>query len=269
MSSVADLPGTEWERILKLLLDRWEENDQGFSGRKGVSTPQALGTFALAAHTHRLARSVLALRDLEMYLESVPLTREAFQFALTAQWIAQYQPAVSGFINESSRQHNATIKTILETGWKGAADSEDSRQLGTPARGKSFTDQSARNFSQLCDDLQPGGTEAYAIYRIMSSYTHPGYRVVDQYIKDDPLLGFTYPTNFNKEDSLPWLHVTCISVVWAARAVDMLDREHPNRAELRTFAKTLGVRPELQLSAAFKQREQAARRAKWKPPRQP
>ncbi|GAA3629359.1 hypothetical protein C8D88_1011863 [Lentzea atacamensis] len=266
MPSVADLPSAELERILEQLLDQWEKNDQAFSGRKGVSTPQAVGVIALAAHTHRLARGVLKLREAAMHLESLPLTREAFQFALTAQWIAQYAPAVSGFINESSRQHNATIKTINETGWKAAADNEDARQLDTPTREKSFVDQSARNFSQLCEDLNPGGTEAYAIYRIMSSYTHPGYRVVDQYLQAEPLAAYTYPTNFDEDDSRPWLYATCTSVVWAARAVDMLDQNHPNRAALRKIADTLGIRPELQLSETFKQREQADRKEKWKGP---
>jgi hypothetical protein len=40
----------------------------------------------------------------------------------------------------------------------------------------------ARSFQQLCGDLQPGGADLYAFYRLMSWFSHPSNHIVDKYL---------------------------------------------------------------------------------------
>ncbi|GGS28290.1 hypothetical protein [Actinokineospora fastidiosa] len=247
------------EQMLRSLLANWEVETAQLEGKRGTTELQMVAVFSLAAHAHRLASAVLVLRSTKLFLESIPLTREAFQFALTAHWLTVWPSAVDGFIAESERQHNLTLSSVIKAGWEALAEREEA-----PAKTKDFTAQSARNFHQLCNDLTPAGQEAYAMYRILSSYTHPGYRVIDQYLAGEPIRGHTYPVKFTQDDARPWLFITCCCVIWAARAVDRLTLRQERRGELRSAAKRLGIKAELQLSEDFKVRERKARRGNWK-----
>ncbi len=149
-----------------------------------------------------MAATFLSLPDAGENMRVLPTARVSFKHALTAQWVAQYPPAVDGFYNEGVRQRKNLANTVAESGWEAAQAAEDLIR-GTTV--PSPADVSARNFRVMCDDLDPAGAQAYAMYRLLCSYTHASSHTVDAYFQADPLEVFTYPHRYDESDSRVWL----------------------------------------------------------------
>lgn len=250
------------ESILDSLITDWE-TEREVTFRQKSTEQRLLVTYALSSHTHRLARAVRYLHTGQFYLEAMPLVRAAWESSLTAHWLAQNPDAIRGFTDEDIRQHRNLLDTMAKTGWESAAEPAQTLNQHQPTGGP--TQESARYFERLCEDLAPGGQQSYAIYRMLCSYTHPGGRIASRYVKDDPIEFHAIPIDFNEEASAVWLAMTCFSVVWAARAFDIItDGKRMNT--LRKTAKRLGIPLQMQLSQKARQREQKARRANWRSP---
>lgn len=207
---------------------------------------------ALGMHTVRLSRAVATLTDAGMHLETGPTVRSVLEFGLTAQWMVQYgEETSSAFFTEAQRQRRALkmsieeVQKIMQLDAAALLDlmEQDMRFKidGTSA------DQSARHFQKLCEDFA-NGKALYMVYRLLSGLVHVGPTVVEGYVdaEDGPLSFRTEATHW--DDDKIWLSQTCCGLVWALRAVDMLDRKHPRRERLRPAARELGIPLELRLS---------------------
>ena len=262
---VADL-----RAVLGELLSLWENGPDKAKTPRGRRYTEARvkAVTALAAHTHRLGSAVALMIDHGFALETAPTVRSVLEHGLTTQWIMQYgDDAMYGFVNEAQRQRKAagaTLSKLVE-----AMKLDEARAvadaLGQETRGpKSAADEAARSMQKLSQDLI-GGLAYYFMYRTLSQFIHPGPMIAEAYLDshDPPQIRLT-PRPINQP--ITWLYVTCIGVLWAARAADMLDKAHPHREILRRHARRLGVPLELKLSkVAWLRREQAtmtrARRA--------
>lgn len=225
--------------ILDELLMIWDDRPEKTSVGKGrVVTPGRLGVvLALASHTHRLARAAMLLHKSGMGLEAMPMVRGALEYGLTAQWMVHNEEqAFMGFINEQQRQRRASGKAMLELGW-GEVD-EVTAIIDDCIMTPSTWDGPARNFQQLCDDFAPLGPQMYAVYRLLSGFTHVGYHVVDCYL----VPGEEVRIRVNPGEpvaTISWLWTLCAGCMWASRAADMLDRDRPHRQALRRIARDL------------------------------
>ncbi|NWJ69173.1 hypothetical protein HX744_00980 [Pseudonocardia sp. ICBG1122] len=123
---------------------------------------------------------------------------------------------------------------------------EDLFAVDTASDGKpplpTTSNEEARRFEKLCKSLEPGGEQAYSLYRLMSGYCHPGAEVLEFYVSE-PISVQRDPKHFDNPEH--WLQILCCALVWAGRSVDMLDKKRPRRNELRRAAKLLGISPEL------------------------
>lgn len=252
------------------LLDDWFDRQQRPGtfrmGRLNHQTNE--GQFALVyaycAHVHGTARAYLAAVEAGPVLVATPLARMCFETALTAQWIAQTPDGYRSVSNEEIRQRIGLVRAMRDSAnevfQQGA---EHVTHADVAQRLASDSDASARNFKQLCDDLTPGGAEAYAIYRAMSMESHPSVLIADQWIDGPSGDGRTpslrtRPRESRTEDS--WMYLTAASLVWAGRALDYFDREHIRRSLLRRAAREIGCAETLQLSEHYRQRVRRARR---------
>lgn len=259
MSEPTLLGEPELLELLRSLLKGWETLPPETAARsKDISEAQLVTVFGLAAHTHRLAAATDVLWRESMRLEAMPLIRGAMEHALTAQFTAQARDAVFGLLNDYAKKRNSLNEEIVKAGWSGAdklvSDLDDWGQVDTP------TTVSARNFQQLCTDLEPGGAEAYALYRLLSGLSHAGGMIVDEYAEDGPLRLSVMPDKFAAAPG--WLGLLCASVVWAGRAFDMITRGNIRREDLHQAAKKLSIKPELQLSTEYHKRVKKNRQAK-------
>ncbi|GAB2966666.1 DUF5677 domain-containing protein [Saccharothrix stipae] len=234
----------ETHDLLAARISAWQDRSDQARKAPGVSMAQFVTVLALAAHTHRVARGVLVLYGEDLRLEAVPLVRSAYEHSLTAMWLAQYDEAVIGFVNRYDQQRRLAVDTIAKAGWSGAKELAD--RLEQEERRSSRADGPAGNFGQLCNELEPGGDEAYAIYRILSSLSHAGALLADHYMAADPLEVSLEPRRVG--EATHWLYLTAVSVVKAAWAVDMLEFDHPRRGALQAAGDRLGVQPESRLS---------------------
>lgn len=206
-------------------------------------------THALTAHVHRLAEVALDLLNRGLVIEAMPLVRSCYESALTAHWLVQVPGAPVALANEHVRNRRNLIRTLSKS-------SPFLQRLGTrfeeedplPEDGPVPT-VSARRFDQLCNDLTPGGADAYAHYRLMSSMVHPTPFLIDFYTSSDAdpsnAAGFQLRNEAAQPGPMPYLAFVVASLIWAGRAVDYLDTTKARRSELRAAARRLGITSEL------------------------
>src|SRR5207253_474506 len=111
----------------------------------------------------------------------IPLVRVAYEASITAQWVVQTIDGTQAFINEDLRQRRNQVKTLeaaASTVFREAAPGVAAQLIA-----ELETQASARRFDEVCDDLTPGGKDAYATYRAMSHLSHSTVLVVDQYLQ--------------------------------------------------------------------------------------
>lgn len=213
----------------------------------------------LCAHVHYLAGPALALLDEGKVLAALPLVRACFESAITAQWVTQTTDGAPAFVNEDVRQRRAQIPTLEKA--VSSVFREAAPEIAARLVDRLESNTTARGFHNLCDDLVPGGADAYSIYRVLSQYSHASVLVIDDYLQatDTGLALRSVPVEPN---GATWTNLLAASLVWAGRAIDYLDKNHVRRSELRAAAASLGITSELQLSAAAVLRESKAKKTK-------
>lgn len=217
----------------------------------------------LARHVHETARAIRLLIESDHANAAVPLVRLVYECALTATWLVQSEShdGVKAFMHEYTRQQSnlqsvlrRSIVDIFREGADDVADTNMDVNLGSA--------DNARRFDLICEDLAPGGTDAYLYYKALSSYSHAGVRVVDLYFSA-PAPGEQVPPprcepeNALGEDLL--LFLTNASMVWSGRAVTYISKNQSYRGTLRRAARRLEVTSEIQLSNAYRKRHADAR----------
>lgn len=230
--------------------------------------------FAFSTHTLRLGTVALELYERGLYLEAIPTVRAAYEFALTACWLADSREAPNAIVAEDARQRRALAdamaranSTLFREGSDEVRAVADVRQL------KSVATAQARWFEQLCQSLHPGSGDAYVLYRAMSAFAHPSGSLADKYVRqsEKSAVGIFLADDPNVDDKGIWLPVLVCVMVWAARALDVMHRDGPNRSYLRSVAQQLGIAEILRLSqealAVERRAAQDRRRAGWKGPR--
>jgi len=223
----------------------------------------------LARHVHETARAIRLLIDSGHANAAVPLVRLVYECALTATWLVQSEndDGVKAFMHEYTRQQtnlqSVLKRSIVEIFREGADDVADTNMdayLGSA--------DNARRFDLICEDLAPGGTDAYLYYKALSSYSHAGVRVVDLYFSSPPPGGRLpppqrKPASALNEDLL--LFLSNASMVWSGRAVTYISKNRSYRATLRRAANELQVTSEIQLSNAYRKRHADARKNSREP----
>jgi hypothetical protein len=218
----------------------------------------------LARHVHETARAILLLIDSGHANSAVPLVRLAYECALTATWLVQGEndDGVKAFMHEYTRQQTSlqsvlkrSIVEIFREGADDVADTNMNAYIGSA--------DNARRFDLICDDLAPGGTDAYIYYKALSSVSHAGIPVVDLYFSA-PAPGEVVPPPRRTpatalgDDLL--LFLNSASMVWSGRAVSYISKNASYRGTVRRAARSLGVTSEIQLSSSYRKRHADARR---------
>jgi len=256
--------------VARGLLAGWEARADaplvGTRKRKFQQQQQQLAlAHGLCAHVHYLAGPALDLLDKGQVLASLPLVRACFESAVTAQWVTQTTDGAPAFVNEDVRQRRAQVQTLekaISQVFREAAP-EVAANLVDPLE----TSATAKGFHNLCNDLVPGGADAYSIYRMLSQYSHASVLVIDEYLQaTDTGPGLALRTAPVEPNGATWTNVLAAALVWAGRAIDYLDKDHVRRSELRAAAASLGITSELQLSEAAVLREAKSKKTRPKPP---
>jgi hypothetical protein len=203
--------------------------------------------YGLTAHVHRLAAVTTPLLRDGLVIEAMPLVRAAYETSLTAVWCVQIHGGPIALANKHVRQRKALINTLNESQSLAALTANLRDEEPIPDDGEVTGD----SFKAICDSLEPGGADAYAQYRLMSSMTHASAFLCDFYLLDDstvPFAGFRLRDEPQQPKGAPYLAMLAASVIWSGRAIDYLDKRRPRRSQLRAAARTLGINSELQPS---------------------
>lgn len=263
--AVADPEGLK--AVIRDLLDGWSTEagsvDLGQRNRR-PDPGRFVAIHSLAAHVHRLGGAALMLSDAERPLEAMPLVRLAFESAITAMWLAQNEEGGRAFVNEFGRQQRAMRQALLKSSNPTFASGGNDLPYVDASDLHSNSDVQARAFQQMCEDFN-GGTDLYIYYRLMSSYSHPGVRLVEEYIvptdDGDDVKGLLNVPRFSPNGM--WLFMLAASLIWAGTAFDYIEVTRKRRSELRTAARTIGVVRDLQLTptATARSSKRAPRKA--------
>lgn len=245
------------------LLEIWADKPRVATNRHPIIDSRSATIVALAAHAHRLVDGALSLIvERRLVRESAPLVRGAFENAITAQWLYQYdEAALNAFLNESSRQSRNFLQAALENNWIDEVRAGALRNASLDSVAPTEIDDAGRIFHRRCLDLDGPGPVLYAYYRALSALTHPGSATVSFYadLSSTPPTITLSPNATNSERNLLLL-LSAFACIWAGRIVDLNDQQHPNRENYRYWADKLNVRDVLQKSAEGKLRAKSRRR---------
>lgn len=259
------------------LLEGWQETYARSGGQltfgQRDERPHAgrfVSIYGLAAHAHALIEHARPHLTTELLPAVLPLVRQAYECALTATWMALNRESAFAQFNEEIRRTRA-VRVTLGKSRQFADRVELLAQEPEELSGVASLAQ-ARNFSVLCDDLEPDGATFYLVYRILSKYCHSGPFVIDQYLTPDEDTGDIAALHVRPDrpgiDPELTTFVAAAALILAGRAVDFIEPSRTRRSDLRRAAHELGIPTELRLSAHARQRidkaEKSRRRAQRK-----
>lgn len=217
----------------------------------------------LSRHVRETATAVRLLLDSEQSNAAIPLVRMAYECALTSVWLIQSEgdEGIKAFVDEHVRQRSNLQSTLqravsetFREGASGVSDSDRSLLRGSM--------DSTRRFDLVCDDLSPGGPDAYVYYRALSSFSHASVSLTDLYFAP-PVQGSPVPppraVPYQPFDEAFLLFLLNASLVWSGRAVTYVSREKAHRSVLRLVARRLGITSEIELSESYRGRHATGR----------
>lgn len=231
--------------------------------RRKIGTQQMSIVHGLTAHTYAVGSAALRLIDEENVLVAMPLIRAAYECALTAHWVAQSHDGAQAFVNEDLRNRRNHVKTLLASS---ASLQQHAVDVAAVLIDDLETTSSARNFSSICDELKPGGSDAYSHFRVMSHMSHASILVVDQYLElidEAPGVALRFAPA-EEPEARAWAFIVCCAFVWAGSAMDYMAKQRPRRSELRAVARRLGIEADLQLTDEAEARQRLGKAAKAK-----
>lgn len=246
------------------LVDGWrafvESPDDHFtfgSRDRRPSEGRFASVFALVAHTHQVARPALGLLADGSTIEAAPLVRLMYESSLKSVWLSQHEHAWVSFLREEERARASVRKTLA----RGRAEWMKRGAAGFPALDMPGwdpgCDAQARNFEALCNDLTPGGADAYIIYRLLSRLSHASVHVADRYMwvdQEREWQGLRADPDRGRDNRDLITYFAVCSLVWAGAAVDYIDPARARRQETREAARKLGIPRDLHLTFQARQR---------------
>lgn len=253
-------------------MDADQDRSVEVKAERVANQAQAPFVYGLRQHVLRLGAVVIELYRRDLTLEASALVRQMYECAITAQWATDSLESIPAMTNESIRQRRALAESMRRSTSQVFRENADEIAHIHDEKSETIANDQAKSFAARCNALE-GGAHAYAIYRALSAYCHASTQLVDEYIivkseKSDPIFRIE-PRGFDHDS---WLYLAVASMLWATRAFDVLDRDHPHRSYLRSLARRLGTKDVVRLTPqtriAEARAEQERRRAKWhRPPR--
>jgi hypothetical protein len=254
---------------LTRLVDGWtmaRGDARSFSSRAHPARVSVV--YALTAHTHRLARATLCLLEAGFKAEALPNIRAAYESALAISWITQIDDGLPAYLN---RNHNHQIllrNSASAAGWAAGQHRIPADDLSAFLVSGQST-QGARSTEKLCEDFF-FSEGMYAIYRLLSGMAHPSAHIADLYLvlreaDQVPLLGTEPNYENDRMFIVGYLHILCSSLVWSARALNLIDSERANsdeRQRLRGMAAELKIPEFLVVTPEAKFRGEKAERSR-------
>ena len=213
--------------------------------------------YGLVAHAHRMADAACVLLGMGKVFESIPLVRSTFESAITAHWLLRVDGAVD-LLQHSRRQRRAMRRTFLQVHPDAQLETDDPQADEDLLPG--LSGEQARRFDLRCEDLAPGGASLYLHYRMLSSSTHASHYVIDQYLelpegRDVPTLRKHARDNVGGDDGAVEYYQLAISLVWAGRAVNVLQADKQRRSLLQRASRQLHCPLDLKVSTSAWLRE--------------
>lgn len=217
----------------------------------------------LARHVHETARAIQLLSATGHPNSALPLVRLVYECALTATWLVQSKDddGILAFAHEYARQRQG-LQRVMKTAL--AQVFREGKVTGTESERFLGSTDNARRFDLVCEDLAPGGSDAYVLYRILSSYCHAGISVVDLYFLPPWDEETVPPPRKDPKTAIDvnlLLYLTSVSMVWGGRAVSYISKSKNYRSALRRIAGQLEIKSEIELSDAYWQRHAKARKS--------
>lgn len=265
-----ELTDVELFTIAERLLAGWAEtNRPGSVQLKRKNLNANIAVMALAGHAHRIGMVALRLLREGLVVEATPLVRQCYEIAVTCLWLVHVPDAVVSLVGEHARQRRATVRTLRDIDRPLEQEVADRIEHTLPDDWTIFDESPSRgsgqNFQQRCNDLEPGGAGAYAIYRALSQFSHASGSVMDFYLtaaEDAETQLPAYDPFAQMANPKAWTYILNMALVWAGRAVDMTVQGSPRRGDLRSAARSLVIEPELRMSDAASLRVNRAKSAR-------
>lgn len=239
----ASLEASQLVTALDDLIEMWERwtsaGTINLRSRRGFekSERQAVVLVTLTQHLVQLMKVVRPSLPDDLPITLVPVAREALETGVWIVWMDRFRDAADAAINEDERNRVNLTRAMLKSDLV-----PDGVTLDLPewTRLSTATASHARSFQQMTEAL--GIPEIYVYYRIMSEHSHPGVRIVDQYVEQredgTPMFRGTAKPGF---ESVLATRVLPVFLLKAIRIVTYMTRDVEQRREVREVARALQV----------------------------
>lgn len=198
--------------------------------------PVAFGWWARITRT---SEAVALLYASDLGHESAPLVRSVMQHALALQWLTENGAASLAAVYEYGETH---YKNLMDSAEKVDWDLPPGLRTPEPATQKNTWVSELRNFEQMCSLYDDKGI--YAVFRILSSYSHPTYHSARAYYLH--IEGEEARLSGRSTVSSERYVIQCaLSQIQAGLAISMVLQDDRLPEAVRSAAQRLGVSPEL------------------------
>jgi Family of unknown function (DUF5677) len=174
--------------------------------------------------------------------ESAPLVRNIMQHTLALQWLIEGgEPALEAVYDYQESSFGNLIESARQAKWE---PPPGIRAPLPPAQKDALFNQ-IKYFERMCAlyEKQAGGM--YALFRILSAYSHPTYHSASAYYKYDPESEKATLTNRSVVPGYRYIIQCAISLIHAGVSINGLLSDDPLLTELEWAANYLGITLEL------------------------
>lgn len=244
--SVEDLTASQLSDLCDELRDEWEASTE--LSVRGQHLDKLAPVYGLAAHCYYLGTEVAQLLRREEPLKAAPLLRVMLESSVQAQWLVRIPGATNSLLNEAARQQRFLAKSVRLAQF--SFSEEIAAQLDD-AWPEMHRAELSPKFEAVCRDLSPAGQGLYAQYRLLSALIHPGPTVAGRYIRftaDERIEMLAIAPLPDQADMRGWWWLTAVSLIWAATAVDWVDKSKSMRKVTARIAEMIEAPPTLRQS---------------------
>lgn len=236
------------ERALVSLIELWDKQvDRPWEVDSGRHVSNVAMVSAYTHHVVNLSRAVLTLHSAGLKFELVGLVRSSMECVATSSWLYLFPEKTAQLVVHSSGELVRVVEAFDKAGFDISDDTVRGEHADMLAKLGKPDDAEARDLWRRFVSVA-GGSQLYAIYRVLCTLDHATNTLADQYTEEPdwdrpPILR----ARAKDRDVNPshYIGLQALMLLRAQIAADLVLTKRRHRRQLDDWAARLGVDPRI------------------------
>ena len=200
-----------------------------------------IATYLLARHAVETNRAIRKLFELGMELQAVPLMRVVMESAVTAAWMTITENAGAASLYFVADQRLKALNALQNLSDSNVNSDSEWKSLKESLKNEASS--AADNFIQRCESLE-GGEGIYAIYRLLSGFSHPNLGLLESYSKPaaEPDGKFSFTDSHLQDQDETFLAFNVCMLALALSAWGKYEETGKLALQVKTLGERFGIR---------------------------